>query len=102
MNTIQREALRLIVMQIARLTKIADATEHAARTARERAAGARMYYQSAPTAAAENVMLRASIREYLAVQNFVEAEDAVTAGFAAREFVIAALRAEEHEKPSPP
>lgn len=99
MNALQREALRPIAMQIARLTKIADATEHVARAARERAADARMYYQSTRTAAAENAMLRASIREYLAFQNFLEAEDAVKAGFAAREFVMAALREEEREKP---
>ena len=102
MDTIQRETLRLIVMQIARLIKIADAAEDAACTARERAVDARVYYRSAPTAAAENAMLRASIREDLAFQEFLEAEDAVTGGFAAREFVMAALRTEEWEKPSRP
>ena len=87
-------------MQIARLIKMADAAEHAARTTRERAADARMYYQLAPTAAAENAMLTASIREHLELQNFFEAEDAVKAGFAARAFVMAALKAEEQEKSS--
>jgi hypothetical protein len=95
MNALQREALRVIVMQIARLIKMADAAEHAARTTRERAADARMSYQLAPTAAAENAMLRASIRENLAFEKSLEAEDAVKAGFAAREFVFAALREEE-------
>ena len=102
MNTIQREALRRIVLQIARLIKIADAAEDAACAARERAADARVYYRSAPTTAAENAMLRASIREDFAFQQFLEAEDAVTAGFAAREFVMAALRADEREKPYSP
>ncbi len=102
MNTIQREALRRIVLQIARLIKIADAAEDAACAARERAADARVYYQSARTTAAENAMLRASIREDLEFQKFLEAEDAVTGGFAAREFVMAALRTEEWEKPSSP
>jgi hypothetical protein len=102
MNAIQREALRLIVMQIGRFIEIADAAEGAACTARERAADARVHYQSAPTTAAENSMLRASIQEDLAFQKFLEAEDAVTAGFAAREFVLVALRTEEWEKPSSP
>jgi len=47
-------------------------------------------------------MLRASIREQLAFENFLDADDAVKAGFAAREFVITALREEEREKPSTP
>ncbi len=102
MNPIQREALRLIVMQIAQLIKMADAAEHAARTTRERASDARMSYQLAPTAAAENAMLRASIRKHLAFQNCFEADDAVKAGFAAREFVMAALRDEERKKPRTP
>ena len=102
MNALQREALRLIAMQIARLIEIADAAEDAACTARERAVDARVYYRSAPTTAAENAMLRASIREDLAFQKFLEAEDAVTGGFAVREFVMAALRTEEWEKPSSP
>lgn len=98
MNQIQREALRLIVMEIARLVKIADAAERATRIASERAASARMLYQSARTVAAENAMLRASIREHLASENFFDAEDAVKAGFTARQFVMTALRAEEEEK----
>jgi hypothetical protein len=100
MNALQREALRLIVIQIARLIKMADAAEHAARTSRERATDARMSYQLARTTAAEHAMLRASIRENIAFENFLEAEDRVKAGFAAREFVFAALREEEREKHS--
>jgi len=43
-------------------------------------------------------MLTASIREHLAFENFFDAEDAVKAGLAARQFVMTALRADEEEK----
>jgi hypothetical protein len=98
MNLIQEEAVRLIAIEIARLTNVADAAARAARIAHESAANALMFYQSARTAAAENAMRSASINEYLALDYLVDAEDAVKAGVAAREFVIAALTAEEEEK----
>ena len=101
MKPIQKEALRLIAIEIARLTKVADAAARAARIAHKRAAEARMCYQSVRTTAAEEAMLSTSINEYMAIDNLVDADDAVKAGVAAREVVMAALKAEAQEKPSP-
>ena len=100
MNLIQEEAARLIAMEIARLTDVADAAARAADIAQESAIDARLNYQSVRTTAAANAMRIASINEYLAVDALVDANDAAKVGCAAREFLIAALTAEEAERSS--
>jgi hypothetical protein len=98
MNPIQEEAARLIAIEIARLTDVADAAACAALIAQRSAVDARLNYQSARTTAAANAMRIASINEYLAVDALIDAGDAVKAGRAARELLITALRGEEAER----
>jgi len=99
MNLIQKEALRLIGIELARLTMAADVTASAARTAQARASDARVFYRSAPTGEAESALLKAAIQENEAIQIAHDAYDEVNMALAAREFILGALKSEEHENP---